>query len=221
MQDTAYGDFCSALMPTVERQRVIGVRTPALRKYARFLEPERAEVFLRSLPHGYFEEDNLHAFLIERIGEYERTVAEIERFLPYVDNWATCDSMRPKILKKHTDELYKKVLEWIKSDHTYTVRYALGMLHSYFLDDRFLPEQLALAAGIVSDEYYINMMVAWYFATALGKQREHTLPYLTEGRLRDPIHNMTLRKAVESFRIPEEDKALCRSLRRKSTEKTK
>ena len=169
---------------------------------------------MRSLPHKYYEENNLHAFLICGMCDYDAVIAEIERFLPYVDNWATCDCLRPKVFKKHTGELYTCVNRWLDSGLTYTVRYAVGMLCSYFLDDAFSPEQLALAARICSDEYYINMMVAWYFATALAKQRMAALPYFTEGMLREPVLSMARRKACESFRVPDDDKALLRRLRK-------
>ena len=215
MRDEGYGDFVSSLIPTMDRKRIIGVRTPALRKFARALDADSARAFMSEAGHEYYEENNLHAFLIERIGDYEGTVEALRSFLPYVDNWATCDSMRPKVFKSHTTELMDEVREWIGSGHTYTVRYAVGMLHSYYLDDAFSVGQLELACGIVSDEYYINMMVAWYFATALSKQRDAALPYFTQGRLREPVRRMAQRKAVESFRISPEDKAMCRELMKK------
>ena len=212
MQDEGYAEFTSSLIPAVERSRVIGVRTPGLRKYAKEMPTEDVEVFLRDLPHKYYEENNLHAFLIEGMRDYDRVINEIERFLPYVDNWATCDSLRPKVFKQHTDELYQRVLGWIKSDRAYTVRYAVGMLHSYFLDSAFSSEHLALVSGIKSDEYYINMMAAWYFATALAKQRDATFPCFAERRLCEPVFSMARRKCYDSFRISDEDKALLREL---------
>lgn len=213
-RDEKYADFTASLIPTTDRKSIIGVRTPILRKYAKGLSREEAEAFMRSLPHKYYEENNLHAFLICGMRDYDTAIAEVEHFLPCVDNWATCDSMRPKIFKSHTDALYGRVLEWAKSDRVYTVRYAVGMLCSYYLDDAFLPAQLALAAEIESDEYYINMMVAWYFATALAKQREAALPYFAEEKLREPVLSMARRKACESFRVPDDDKALLRRLRK-------
>lgn len=215
MQDAGYRDFQSRLLPTVDKAAVIGVRVPKLRKYAKGMSSEAAAEFMSALPHKYYEENSLHAFLIERIGEYERTVAELDHFLPYVDNWASCDGMRPKVFKKHTEPLYDKVKEWIKSPHIYTVRYAVGMLHSFFLDDKFSPEHLRLAANVKSGEYYIDMMCAWYFATALSKQREHTVPYLKEGLLSDTVRAMTVKKACESRCISDEDKMFFRSLLKK------
>lgn len=216
MQDAGYRDFQSRLLPTVDKAAVIGVRVPKLRKYAKGMSSEAAAEFMSALPHKYYEENSLHAFLIERIGEYERTVAELERFLPYVDNWANCDGMRPKVFKKHTEPLYEKVKEWIKSPHVYTVRYAVGILHSFFLDDSFLPEHLRLVADVKSGgEYYIDMMCAWYFATALSKQREHAVVYLTGGLLSDDVRTKTIKKACESFRISDEDKRYFRSLLKK------
>ena len=213
-RDEKYADFTASLIPTTDRKSIIGVRTPILRKYAKGLSREEAEAFMRSLPHKYYEENNLHAFLICGMRDYDAVIAEIERFLPYVDNWATCDCLRPKVFKKHTGELYTCVNRWLDSGLTYTVRYAVGMLCSYYLDGAFSPAHLALAAGIESDEYYINMMVAWYFATALAKQRMAALPYFTEGMLHEPVLSMARRKACESFRVPDDDKALLRRLRK-------
>ena len=208
MRDAEYADFTASLMPTVDRARVIGVRTPELRKYAKSLSFEEAALFMRSLPHEYYEENNLHAFLIDRIRDFDGAVAEVGRLLPYVDNWATCDYMRPRIFKQHTDRLFPYVQKWIVSEHTYTKRYALGMLCSYYLDLAFSPTHLEMAAEVVSDEYYVNMMVAWYFATALAKQRDFTLPYFTERILREPVFSMARRKCFDSFRISREDKEL-------------
>lgn len=214
LRDEAYRDFSSALMPTVERGTVIGVRTPALRALAKELfGTPMAEAFLRVLPHGYYEENALHGFLLERIRDLRTVYAELERFLPYVDNWAVCDLVNPKVLAKDPDLLYERILVWIASGRTYTVRYGLGMLMRYFLDDRFSPEHLALAADLRSEEYYVNMMVAWYFATALAKQPEAALPYLAERRLPPWTHRKAIQKALESRRIPEERKAYLKSLR--------
>ena len=219
MRDAAYGDFVSSLIPTMDRKRIIGVRTPALRAFSKKLDPRDARAFMNACPHDYYEENNLHAFLIERLDDYETTINETERFLPYVDNWASCDSMRPKLFSRHTDELYTRVLPWIESPHTYTVRYGVGMLCSYYLGSAFEPCQLELACSIESDEYYINMMVAWYFATALAKQREAALPYFTDRLLREPVYGMACRKAIESFRVSDGDKALIRQLSKKQRNK--
>lgn len=212
MKDEKYADFVASLIPTIERERIIGVRTPALRKYAKEMTDADAEAFIRALPHEYYEENNLHAFLIERTRDFDTAIARLGDFLPCVDNWATCDSMRPKIFKKHTGRLYKQVLKWLGSEHTYTVRYAIGMLHSYFLDEAFLLSHLELVAAVESDEYYINMMAAWYFATALAKQREAALPYFCEKRLREPVLSMAYRKCLDSYRISDEDKMTLRAL---------
>ncbi|MGI6695658.1 MAG: DNA alkylation repair protein [Christensenellales bacterium] len=216
LQDLAYRDFQAKLMPTVDKARVIGVRTPALRQYARELAgtPEAA-AFLAKLPHDYYEENNLHGFLIERIKGYEETVAALDAFLPHVDNWATCDLMRPRAFKKRPAALYPAQIDsWLASPHPYTVRFGLGMLLWLYLDEGFEPEMLARAAGIRSDEYYVNMMVAWYFATALAKQPEAALPYLKNHRLPRWTHNKAIQKAVESRRISAERKTYLKALRR-------
>jgi len=162
-QDTEYRAFASSLIPTVDKESVIGVRVPFLRKYAKSMSYADAEAFMSSLPHSYLEENYLHAFLISLIGDFERAVLKTELFLPYVDNWAVCDGMRPRIFAKNTDKLISAAEKWIKSDHVYTVRFGIGMLHSYFLGDAFTAEHLHLAANAACDEYYVNMMIAWYF----------------------------------------------------------
>lgn len=214
LQDTGYKAFCTSLMPTVEPDTVIGVRTPVLRHYAKQLAKEECGMaFLDKLPHKFYEENNLHAFLIEQLGDFEKTVEALEKFLPYVDNWATCDSMSPKVFGKCPKRLLPKIEEWMNVDHVYTVRYAIGLLMRYFLDDLFCPEYPARVAAVCSDEYYVNMMIAWYFATALAKQYDAVLPYITEQRLPTWIHNKTIQKAIESYRISEEQKVLLRQYR--------
>ena len=218
LQDTEYKAFHSKLMPTIDPATIIGVRTPALRALARKLRTISGidlDVFKANLPHKYYEENNLHAFLIEQCRDYDTCIWELDCFLPYVDNWATCDMMRPKCFKHHTKELLTKVEQWLASGHTYTVRFAIETLMVYFLDEKFDPCYLAMVAEAQSDEYYINMMIAWYFATALAKQWDSTLPYLTEARLPLWVHNKTIQKAIESYRITPEQKELLRSLRRK------
>lgn len=217
LQDKEYKKFQCKLMPTVDPETVIGVRTPELRKLAKQLaKDENTGNFLEKLPHQYYEENNLHGFLIEMIKDYETCVKEIDRFLPYVDNWATCDLMSPKVFQKHPEGLIVKVKEWLDSKETYTVRFALGTLLAFYLDDAFQPEYLEWAASIRSREYYINMMIAWYFATALFKQYEAAVPYLEQKRLDVWTHNKTIQKAVESRRITEEQKKYLRSLKQKS-----
>ena len=192
------------------------MRTPELRKLAKQLgKDERISEFLNDLPHRYFDENQLHAFLVSDIKDFPKGMAEVNRFLPYVDNWATCDQMSPKVFKKHRPELLEQIKVWLISDHTYTVRFALGMLMQHFLDENFDPAYLEMAASIRSDAYYINMMTAWYFATALAKQYEAALPYLEKERLDKWTHNKTIQKAVESYRITDEQKAYLKELRKR------
>ncbi|MBQ4514878.1 MAG: DNA alkylation repair protein [Anaerolineaceae bacterium] len=216
LQDERYRDFQYKLIPTVPPENVIGVRTPELRKLAKQLgKDERISEFLNDLPHRYFDENQLHAFLVSDIKDFPKGMAEVNRFLPYVDNWATCDQMSPKVFKKHRPELLEQIKVWLISDHTYTVRFALGMLMQHFLDENFDPAYLEMAASIRSDAYYINMMTAWYFATALAKQYEAALPYLEKERLDKWTHNKTIQKAVESYRITDEQKAYLKELRKR------
>ena len=217
LQDEGYRAFHSRLMPTVPPETVIGVRVPALRRLAKRLAgTPQAEAFLQELPHIYYEENNLHAFLLESIRDYDAALAATEKFLPYIDNWATCDSFCPKVFAKHKEDLLPVLRRWRASDHPYTVRYGMEMLMRYYLDEDFRPEHLAWAAAVHSGEYYINMMRAWYFATALAKQPEAALPWLTARRLDVWTHNKTIQKAVESSRIPAETKAFLRTLRVRS-----
>jgi len=214
MGDDNYREFSSSLMPTIDKSRVIGIRIPLLRKYARSLVD--FDGFLDSLPHQYFEENNLHAFLIEREKDFDKCIKMLDAFLPYVDNWATCDSMKPKILKSEPEKLLTHIKTWIASKEVYRVRYAINLLMSFYLDENFDDSFLGLVSDVKSDEYYINMMRAWYFATALFKQYDKTVVYL-ENRLLDVwTHNKTIRKAVESYRISDEQKQYLKTLRRKN-----
>ena len=214
LQDKEYRDFQYRLIPTVDPENIIGVRTPALREYAKKLaRREDVTVFLSDLPHRYFDENQLHAFIISEIRDYGRCIAEVQRFLPCVDNWATCDQLSPKAFRKHKSELLACVREWLESPETFTVRFAVGMLMQHFLDEAFDPEYPGLVAGIRSNEYYVRMMAAWYFATALAKQYDAVLPYLEEKRLPPWTHNKTIQKAIESYRVPPEHKAYLRSLK--------
>ena len=216
LQDLKYKDFHSKLMPTVDPETVIGVRTPELRSFARELaKTSDAAEYIKILPHKYYEENNLHAFLLEKIKDYDVLIKALDSFLPFVDNWATCDLMSPPIFKKHKEELLEKIKEWIKSEHTYTVRFGIKMLMSFYLDDNFKAEYLELVAAVKSEEYYVNMMIAWYFATALAKQYGSAVAYLENRRLDKWVHNKTIQKAVESYRITEEQKEYLRSLRLK------
>ena len=213
LKDPKYQVFQSKLMPTIPPETVIGVRTPLLRRLAKELAgTPQAECFLQNLPHRYYEENNLHAFLIEQIRDYDTALEETERFLPYINNWATCDCFCPKVFAKHKAELLSSIRRWLNSDKLYTVRYAMGMLMRYYLDEDFRPEYLVWVAGVHSEEYYLNMMRAWYFATALTKQPDVTLPWLTERRLDVWTHNKTIQKAVESYRISPEMKQQLRAL---------
>lgn len=214
LQDLEYREFHAKLMPTVDKDKIIGVRTPALRKFAKeYGKTEDAGEFVKVLPHDYYEENNLHGFLIEGIKDYGQCIQALDRFLPYVDNWATCDMMAPKIFKKHLPELEHKIEEWMASEHAYTVRYGIGMLMRFYLDEEFRPEYLVKAAAVESEEYYVKMMVAWYFATALAKQYEETLPFIEGRRLEKWTHNKAIQKAVESNRITAEQKKYLRTLK--------
>lgn len=214
MQNLSYRDFHSKLMPTIDKEKIIGIRTPMLRKFAKeFAKTEECEIFLKHLPHTYYEENNLHGFLLEMEKDYGRLVDKLDAFLPYVDNWATCDTMRPKILKKHLKEFLPKVQEWLNSNKVYTIRYGIGMLLSFYLDEEFQSEHLDWVAQIRSEEYYVNMMTAWYFATALAKRYEETLPYIVEKRLDVWTHNKAIQKAIESYRVTGEQKAYLRTLK--------
>lgn len=224
LQDIGYQEFHSRLIPNVDPQTIIGVRTPALRSYAKELLREAkkdAQIqagidrFLERLPHGYYDENNLHACLIEGIRDYDACVRQLDRFLPCVDNWATCDLMSPKVLGKDTKRLLSDVERWLSSPHVYTVRFGIGMLMRWYLDDAFETRYLDMAAAKCCEEYYVNMMVAWYFATALAKQYETALPYIEEQRLPLWTHNKTIQKAVESYRITPKQKEYLRTLRRK------
>lgn len=213
-QDLKYRDFHSKLMPTVDRNTIIGVRIPILRKIAKNLKnDENINSFLQSLPHKYYEENNLHAFVIEQIKDYDKCIMEINRFLPYVNNWATCDSLRPKCFSKNTDKLLLEIKKWLKSDYTYTVRFGIEMLMKFYLDENYNSTYLKYVSMIKSDEYYINMMIAWYFATALAKHWYDTIDYLEENKLSFWVHNKTIQKAIESYRIKDEQKVYLKSLR--------
>ena len=214
LQDIKYRDFQVKLIPGKDTETMIGVRTPELRKLTKqMLKREDIGEFLRDLPHRYFDEDQLHAFIVSGIKEYGKCMEELMRFLPFVDNWATCDQMSPGVFKKHKPELLAEIREWLGSEHTYTVRFGIGMLMQHFLDEDFDPAYPELVAGVRSEEYYVNMMIAWYFATALAKQYDAVLPFI-EGRRLDPwTHNKTIQKAVESYRISDEQKEYLKSLK--------
>ena len=214
LQDKDYALMQTKIIPTVAADRIIGVRTPALRTFAKSLYKDSdIDAFLSCVPHQYFDEDQLHAFVLSLEKDFDKCIAEVDAFLPYIDNWATCDQLSPKVFKKHPEKLFPYIQSWIKSDRTYTVRFAIGMLMQHFLGENFDLKYADMAAEVRSEEYYINMMVAWYFATALAKQYELVLPYLEEKRLDDWVHNKAIQKSVESYRITDEQKAYLKTLK--------
>ncbi len=217
LQDLKYRDLQITTIPSVASDRITGVRTPQLRALAKELSKrEDISLFLEDLPHKLFEEDQLHAFILSGMKDAEECIRLVDKFLPYVDNWATCDQMSPKVFKKNKKLLLEYVNTWIKSDKTYVKRFAIGMLMEHFLDEDFKPSYLSKVAKIRSDEYYVNMMIAWYFATALAKQYDRTLPFIEEQKLDKWTHNKSIQKAVESYRITPEQKEYLKTLRRKA-----
>lgn len=217
LQDTGYRDMQVTIIPSVSADSIIGVRTPALRQLAKeFSKHEDVSLFLEELPHKYFEENQLHAFILSGMKDAESCIELVDAFLPYVDNWATCDQMSPKIFKKNKKLLLEYVDKWIRSDHTYVKRFAIGMLMEHFLDEDFKTSYLTRVSKIRSDEYYVNMMTAWYFATALAKQYEAALPFIEKHKLDIWTHNKTIQKAVESYRITPEQKEYLKTLKRKA-----
>lgn len=211
MQDAGYKKFHAKLMPTVSSDKIIGVRVPALRKFAKsFFKTRESIQFLNELPHHYYEENNLHAFLIEEIKDYKTAIYETNRFLPYVDNWATCDMFSPKVFANNKEPLYFEITNWLKSDYPYVVRYAIGMLMRYYIHDI---KNAELVCHVRSDNYYVNMMKAWYFATALSVDFELFLPYISQNRLDKWVHNKTIQKAIESYRITSNQKTILKKYR--------
>ena len=216
LQDLKYRDMQIKIIPTVSPESIIGVRTPELKTMAKdFLKAGDHKDFLGELPHKYFEENQLQAFIISGIKDPEECMEELEKFLPHVDNWATCDQMSPKTFRKHKDVLLAHIKEWIRSDKTYTIRFGVGMLMEHFLDEDYDPQYPEMVAGIRSEEYYVNMMIAWYFATALAKQYESILPFIEGKRLEDWTHNKAIQKSVESSRIRDEQKIYLKTLKAK------
>ena len=214
LQDIEYRDFQVKLIPGYSTDCMIGVRTPELRKYSKKMIKENNYIsFLDELPHKYFDENQLHGFIISEIKDYDTCINYLNKFLPYIDNWATCDQTSPKVFKKHHKELLKHIKIWIKSKKTYTIRFGIGMLMQHFLDDDFKEEYLELVSSIRSNEYYVNMMIAWYFATALAKQYEKTISYIENKKLDVWTHNKAIQKAIESYRITQEQKDYLRGLK--------
>ena len=214
LQDIKYKEFQSKLLPTIPQERIIGVRTPALRAYARELCCcEDIDKFLSKLPHDFFDENQLHSFILSAGKDYAATICAVNTFLPYVDNWATCDQLSPHVFRRHRKELICEIRRWMKSEHLYSVRFGIGMLMQHYLDEDFSSEYLIWVSSVHTEEYYIRMMVAWYFATALAKKYQETLPYLEQHRLDTWTHNKTIQKAIESCRIGVDQKECLRSLK--------
>ncbi len=216
MQDLAYRDFHSKLMPNIDIDKIIGVRVPMLRKFAKeIMGTKEAWDFLNELPHEYYEENNLHGFLVSQIKDFDICIYEIQRFLPYIDNWATCDMLRPKVFVNEPEKLLLNIKLWLSSEHEYTVRFAIEMLLLHFLDEKFKTEYLDMVASVRSEKYYINMMIAWYFAESLVKQYDSAIVYLENNRLSEWCHNKAIQKACESYRITTEQKAYLKMLKKK------
>ena len=225
LQDLDYREFQSNLVPNISKESMIGVRTPALRQFAKevfnnstfakgAVPMEEISLFFDRLPHKYFEENLLHFFVISMIKDFDRCIEEVERFLPYVDCWPVCDQSSPKIFKKNREKLLPFVKKWISSEHVYTARYGIRILMNEYLDEDFKPEYLELVSAKRGDDYYLKMMVAWYFATALAKQYDASLPVIEEGRLEEWTHNKAIQKALESFRVSDQHKEYLRTLKR-------
>lgn len=214
LQDIKYRDFNSSLIPGIDKETVIGIRTPVLRKFAKeYAKSGETEQFMRELPHKYYEENNLHMMLIEQIKDYDKCISETEKFLPHIDNWATCDSPLPKCFDKNKEDVLGRAKNWIATDATYVKRYGMGVMMRLFLDEDFKEEYIQLVAGVKSEEYYVNMMIAWYMATALAKQWDAAIPYIQERRLSEWVHRKSIQKAVESYRITPEQKEYLKGLR--------
>ena len=232
-QDLKYRDFHASLLPNISKKSIIGVRVPTMRKIAKEFASSATPVelgkFLDKLPHKYFEENQVHLFVVERIKDFDECVRRIEQFLPYIDNWAVCDGKSPKALLKDESRFYAKICEWLKSAKPYTVRFGVNMLMAFFLDGRCGKSQLKLVAAIdenlfddagpaecPTDRYYVQMVIAWYMATALAKQWDATFPYIKGRKLSPWIHNKTIQKACESYRITDAQKKILRGLKLES-----
>jgi hypothetical protein len=214
LKEKEYADFQAKLVPTIEPSTILGIRVPKLRALAKsYIRDQECQVFLDSLPHNYYDENMLHAILISEMKDYDKCINRLEAFLPYVDNWAVCDIMSPKLFKRYRGDLMTRIKVWMASEETYTIRFGLGMLMTHFLDEDFRPEYLDMASNIRSDEYYVNMMIAWFFATALAKQWEVSLPYIEDKRLDDWTHKKAIQKARESLRISKEKKEYLKGLK--------
>ena len=216
LQDKKYRDFQGKLIPNIDINNIIGVRTKELRCYAKELIKNNNYIsFIENLPHKCFDENQLHAFIISEIKNYDECILYINKFLPYIDNWATCDQLSPKIFKKNKDKLLEQIKIWINSKKTYTIRFGIGMLMQYYLDEEFDVKYLEIVSNIKSEEYYVNMMIAWFFATALTKQYKYAIPFIENQKLDKWTHNKAIQKAIESYRITVEQKEYLKSLKKK------
>lgn len=214
LQDIKYRDFHSSLIPGIDKDKVIGIRTPVLRKFAKeYAKSGETEKFMRELPHEFYEENNFHMMLIGQIKDYDECISELEKFLPYIDNWATCDLPLPKCFDKNKEDVLERAKKWIATDATYVKRYGIGVMMRLFLDEDFKEEYIQLVASVKSEEYYVNMMIAWYMATAFAKQWDAAVPYIQEHRLSEWVHRKSIQKAVESYRITPEHKDYLKGLR--------
>ncbi|MBR6403139.1 MAG: DNA alkylation repair protein [Eubacterium sp.] len=216
LQDEKYREMQVKIIPNVDKDSIIGVRTPELRKMAKqYVKNDDVETFLGALPHKYFDENQLHAFIVSEMKDYNSCMERTEQFLPYINNWATCDQMSPKIFKKNRADLLKHIKRWIKSKETYTIRFGIGMLMEHFLNEDFDISYPELVAKVRSEEYYVNMMIAWYFATALAKQYDSVIPYIEQERLDVWTHNKAIQKSVESYRITPEQKDYLKTFKKR------
>ena len=215
LRDEKYRDFNASLIPNIDKERVIGVRIPALRKIAKeIIKGEGIYAVISALPHIYLEENHLHAFLISDIKDFDTCILELDRFLPYVDNWSTCDSLRPRLFRGNTDRLIPHIERWLRSEHTYTVRFAIEMLMVYYLGENFDKRYIDMVREVKSDGYYVNMMIAWYFATALAKRWDEAIKVIDDEGLATWVHNKTIQKALESYRVTDKHKEYLRNKRR-------
>jgi 3-methyladenine DNA glycosylase AlkD len=213
-QDEKYAEFLRKLLPNVKPEQIIGVRTPLLRKYVKQIKnSDICEPFLKECPHSYFEENQIHGFLISEEKDFEKCMEKLESFLPHMDNWATCDQTSPKIFKAEKERLLPHIEQWLASSHVYTIRFGTNMLMQHFLDNDFKPQYLDMAVAVKSEEYYVNMGIAWYMATALAKQWDAAIPYITSGKMGKWVHNRTIQKAIESRRISPEQKNFLKQFR--------
>lgn len=213
-QDKKYQKFESSLIPNVEKKLIIGVKTPILKNMAKeIIKADLSDKYIKMLPHKYFEENQIHSFIISESKDFDECIKNINHFLKYVDNWATCDQLCPKIFKKNKNQLLIHIKKWINIKKTYYIRFGIKMLMSHFLDEDFDKKYLKIVSSIQSDEYYVNMMIAWYFATALAKQYDDTIVYLEKYKLSPWVHNQTIKKAIESYRVSENNKKYLRSLK--------